>query len=181
MRCAPTIRLVCGVLRSVQGQITLGSWCRPFWVIVQHQPYCNRGGHRSQEDGQILGPDIHWLDVHSYRGRLADHTTRRQQSCQVYRLPACHRWRDRHHLRRYALPDPGIHPSHPICSCYGPLRVLAQLWLRESSPLEFPLADRVANDLPNIDLGCHRWWCHHSERAKEELARFFPCAVPTGR
>jgi hypothetical protein len=43
------------------------------------------------------------------------------------------------------------------------------------------LAQRALIDLLNIDLGCHCWWCHHSERAKEKVARFFPCAVPTGR
>ncbi len=32
-----------------------------------------------------------------------------------------------------------------------------------SPPISFFLSHSMADDLPNLDLGCHRWWCHNSE------------------
>ncbi len=145
----------------MQEQISHGRRHRPFWVIVQHQPDRSRGRHRGQEDGQIFGPDIHRLGLHHCWCWSSDDTARRQQFWQGCRLPACHRWWNRYRLCCQPLPNPGIHPSHPDCPCHGPLRVLTQLWIREFSSHPFPYLS--ANNLSHLDLGCHRWRCHHPE------------------
>ena len=108
----------------MQGQISYEGRYRPFWVIVQHQPDRSRGRHRSQEDGKISGPVICRLDSHHCRRRAPDDTARGQQLFQGCRLPARHWQWSRYCLRCQPLPDFGIHPSHPDCSCHGSLRVL---------------------------------------------------------
>ena len=121
----------------MQGKISHGR-CRRFWVDVQHQPDRARGGHCTQEDRPIFDADIRRLDSHHHRCWTSDDTSRGQQYCQGCRLPSCHRQWNRDGLRCCHLSNPSIDPSHPDCSCYGALRVLMQLWIRESLSNEVP-------------------------------------------
>jgi hypothetical protein len=132
----------------MQGKISHGGRCRHFWVIVQHQPDRARGGHCGQEDGPIFDTDIRRLDSHHHRCWTSDDTARGQQYCQGCRLSGCHRQWSRDGLRCHHLPDPGIHPSHPDCSCHGPLRVLTQLWIRESPFRRFSFSFAQHNQRP---------------------------------
>jgi hypothetical protein len=124
----------------MQGKISHGGRGRLFWVNVQHQPDRGHCGHCGQEDGILFNTDIRWLDSRRHRRWTSDDTAFGQQLCQGYQLPGYHRWWNRDHLRYRPLPDPGIHPSNSDCSCHGPLRVLTQLWIRESLFRRFPFS-----------------------------------------